>query len=398
MTNDSSHDSFDDSLLEALHVDALSPESISLTSAQVQQAIQLSQRCPDPDRQWQAYLAALAQIGFEQWLQERSPHLAARVHPKPLPEVASPTPINLLQVGDYTLCLLTVSSAMDERIPVPTTVVSESDYIPHLYVLVEVWEEQDCVKIYGYLRRDRLIQQAVSLSIGENTTTWLSLDWFDSNVDTLLLYLRCLNPDAILSDVSSHTIAQDPAAHNHSSGLVSHLSPSHLAAINVGCWLRDRLDDVAQELSWVLLPPLAVTFRETHTTTEQFDKVTMALLQQGIVIPPQARGAYQNVAGEDIALRLYVVTWQENQSNGLPEWSLLLVLGAQPGDELPVGTRLIVEDELQQLDEQILREKQPEAFLFTRVIGTWNEQFRVAIALSNGEIVRLPSFRFQPDA
>lgn len=398
MTNDPSHDSFDDPLLETLYVDALPPESISLTLSQIQQAIQLSQSCPDPDRQWQVYLTALAQIGFEQWLQERSPDLAARVCPKPLPEEASLTPVSLLQVGNYTLCLLTASSAMDDRIPVPITVVSESDYIPHIYVLIEVWEEQDCVNIYGYLRGDRLIQQAVSPSTAEIATAWLSLNWFDSNVDTLLLYLRCLNPDAILSDAILHTIAQDPATKNHSSGLVSHFSTSHLSAINVGCWLRDRLDEVAQELSWVLLPPLAVTFREIHPSTEQFDKVTMALLKQGIAIPPQSRGAYQNLIGEGIALRLYVITWQESQSTDMPEWSLLLILGAQPDDELPVGTRLIVEDDLQRLDEQILREKQPEAFLFTRVIGTWDEQFRVAIALSNGEIIHLPPFRFQPDA
>lgn len=395
MTNDPSHDSFDDSLLE-MYVDTLPPEAISLTPDQIQQAIHLSQRFPDPDRQWQAYVAALAQIGFEQWLQERSPNLAAEVHPKLLP-VASSTPISLLQVGDYTLCLLTVSSAMDDRIAVPTTVVSEPDYIPHIYVLIEVWEEQDCVKIYSYLRRDRLMQQAVS-PLGESTTAWLSLNWFDSNVDTLLLYLRCLNSDAILSIPTLHNIAQDSATNNHSSGLVSRFPASHLSAINVGSWLHDRLDEVAQELSWVLLPPLAVTFREIHPSTEQFDKVTMALLKQGIAIPPQSRGAYQDLVGKGIALRLYAITWQESQSTNLPEWSLLLILGAQPGDELPVGTRLIVEDDLQRLDEQILREKQPEAFLFTRVIGTWNEQFRVAIAFSNGEIIRLPPFRFQPDA
>ncbi|MBD2069530.1 DUF1822 family protein [Leptolyngbya sp. FACHB-671] len=398
MTNDPSHDSFDDPLPETLYVDALPPESISLTRAQIQHATQLSQRCPDPDHQWQAYLAALAQIGFEQWLQERSPDLAARVTPKPLPEVTLPIPIALLQVGDYTLCLLTISSVMDDRIPIPIAVVNEPDYIPHFYVLIEVWEEQDYVNIYGYLRRDRLMQQAALLSTGAIANAQLSLDWFDSNVDTLLLYLRCLNPDAILSSATLHTITQDPATHKHSSELVSHFSTPFLSGINVGCWLRDRLDEVAQELSWVLLPPLAVTFREIHPPTEQFDQVTMALLKQGIVIPSQARGAYQNLAGENIALRLYALTWQENQSTKVPEWSLLLILGAQPGDELPVGTRLIVEDDLQLLDEQILREKQPEAFLFTRVIGTWNEQFRVAIAFSNGEIVRLPPFRFQPDA
>jgi hypothetical protein len=394
MMNDPSYDSFDDSLLETLYVDALLPESISLASAQIQQAIQQSQRCPDPDRQWQAYLAALAQIG----LQERSPNLAAEIHSKPLPEVASPTPINLLQVGDYTLCLLTVSSATDDLIPVPMPVVSEPDYVPHLYVLIEVWEEQDCVNIYGYLRRDRLIQQDTLPSTRESATAWLHLDWFDSNIDTLLLYLRCLNPDAILSVPILDNITQVSATHNHSFGLVSHFPPPHLSAINVGCWLRDRLDEVAQELSWVLLPPLAVTFREIHPSVEQFDKVTMALLKQGIAIPPQSRGAYQNLLGEGITLRLYAITWQESQSGDLPEWSLLLILGAQPGDELPVGTRLVVEDELQQLDEQILRERQPEAFLFTRVIGTWDEQFRVAIALSNGEMIHLPPFRFQPDA
>lgn len=392
-----------DSPFDAPDVDVLSPEAISLTSTQIQQAIQLSQGCSEPDRQWQAYLGTLAQIGFAHWLQERSPDLAASIQPKPLPQdFVSSIPLSLLQVGDYTLCLLTVSSAIEDRITIPITVVNETDYIPHFYVLIEVWEEQDYVSVYGYLCRNQIAiqKQTVPPSTGALAAAWLYLDWFDSNVDTLLLYLRCLHPDAILSTVTHDlTSTQDSIAIQDSTAKsqLSH-SISHIPTINVGCWLRDRLDDVAQELSWVLLPPLAVTFRDTIIATEQFDSVTMALLKQGIAIPSHARGAYQNLVWEDVALRLYVVTWQEHQSTqAVQEWSLLLVLGAQSGDELPVGIRLIVEDNLQQLDEQILRERQPDAFLFTRVIGAWNEQFKVTIAVDNDAIIRLPPFRFQPN-
>jgi hypothetical protein len=373
-----------DPLFDALQVEALPPEALSLTSSQIMRAIQLSQNRSTPDRQWQMYLGALAEIGFEQWLQARSPDLAAKIQSRPFTEnLISSTPLSLLQVGDFRLCLLTVSSGVEDRITVPIAVVNELNATPHFYVLIEVWEEQGCVNIYGYLRRDRLvIDQQTELAVsGVNTTAWLFLEWFDPNVDTLLLYLRCLNPDAI-------AVSQDST--------VSQLS-SRVPTINVAHWLRNQLDDIAQELSWVLLPPLAVTFRDMGTSIEQFDSITMALLQQGVAIPFHARGAYQNLEWENAALRLYVVTWQEAQSTPAPEFSLLLILGAQPGDELPIGTKLIVEDDLQQLDEQILTEQRPDTFLFTRVIGIWNEQFQVTIILRDETAIRLPPFRFQPN-
>jgi hypothetical protein len=169
-------------------------------------------------------------------------------------------------------------------------------------------------------------------------------------------------------------------------------------AMNVGLWLRDRLDEVAEEFSWVLMPALAPIAVEMRAV-EEFQGIVTELQQTGMAIAPAARGAYRDLRWGNTALRLYAAAWplpvEEQESGQTPEWTLLLVLGAQPDSILPVGVGIQVQDENKLLMERTLTEADQDAYLYARVIGSWDEQFWVTIRLPNGTSATLPPFTFR---
>ena len=58
-------------------------------------------------------------------------------------------------------------------------------------------------------------------------------------------------------------------------------------AVNVGRWLWDELDELAQELSWALLPRFTPV-TAMRSPREEFEAITLQLQQQGLEIPLQA--------------------------------------------------------------------------------------------------------------
>jgi len=339
-------------------------ETIMLSSDQIDQAMQLSDPISNPAEQWQVYLQILARLGFQQWLQERIPRFTVTVLPN-----------HQLQVGAFKLCIVAIGSFTDELIAIPKVAVDNPDSMPHFYVLIEVLEEQEQVRICGYLRQDEVIQRRKSSVLrAEGKDSYLfPLDWFELNTDELLLYLQHLDPAAIALPI-----------------------PVSSSLINVGLWLRNQLDAIADDLSWVLLPPPTYasamrSARGTNLEVEQFDGIMAALLEQGVDISSQARGAYRDVQLGNDALRLYVVTWEISHTDPA-EWTLLAILGTQSGELLPSQIKLKIRDEEKLLDEQVLLEHQQTAYLYTQVFGVLNEQFRVAIETVNGEVLTLPPF------
>ncbi len=166
-------------------------------------------------------------------------------------------------------------------------------------------------------------------------------------------------------------------------------------AVNVGRWLWDELDDLARELSWVLLPNLAPTALR-RSPTEEFQALLTQLRQAGVEIPLQARGAYRDLDLAGMPFRLYGVTWSL-LSEPISEWTLLLVIGAMPGTSLPPGLQLRVSDQAGVLVEQVLDEQQMDSYFFTSVIGSWDEKFIVTVSLTPEIAKTLPPFSFNPE-
>jgi hypothetical protein len=169
-------------------------------------------------------------------------------------------------------------------------------------------------------------------------------------------------------------------------------------AVNVGRWLWNELDEFANELSWVLLPSLAPA-TAMRSPVEEFEAIVTQLRQTGVEIPLEARGAYRDLRFAGIPLRLYAVTWAL-LAESMPEWTLLLVLGATPGTTLPPSLQIRVSDQTGVLVEQMLDNQlrdSRDSYFFTRVIGTWEEKFIVTVSLPSGIKQTLPPFSFNPE-
>jgi hypothetical protein len=366
-------------------VHLLSSDSITLTAEQIDWAVDLSQNAVTEAEQWQTYLNTLALQGVQEWLHKRSPELSLKSNWLPgcirLPIHANQTAdfsqfVSRIEIGGFKLYLLTSDCIDDPMVSIPQAIVEQRSFAPDLYILVEVLEELAQIRISGYLPQSQLNRHRLQT---EEQSVLLPLREFTLDPDKLLLHLRCSTP-----------------AQFRSSNLPVSPIPQPL---NAAHWLRNQLDRVAEELSWILLPPLnlsgaMMSLRSGRSPIEDLDNVVMELRRDcALDIAPDARAAYRDLQVDAVAVRLYALTWDVTSSTE-SEWSLLLVLGAQPGTQLPQGITLSVQDDTQLLTQETLQQA---PYLYAQVIGTWNEQFRVTITLPNGAALTLPPFAFNPD-
>jgi hypothetical protein len=375
----------------------LPSDTISLIDAEVDWAKEQSQSLANASASWQTYLNALARIGLQHWLEKRSPELlenADQFLQRPAGELCEIT------VGNYRLYLVATDAVDDSEVALPHTAIT-TDFNPRLYILIEIFEELQQVHICGYLPQpqvNQLLQHQIQQQAAQSAAPdlyWLSVTDFDLNSDRLLLCLNCLEP----IEINRSAANPSPAFSNVTA-----------AAINVGRWLQDQVDRVAQELAWILLPPIpsfrmgtslsdpflssSGELRPLQSPTEEFNRLISDLIRNaGLSIPPDARGAYRDWQWETLNLRLYVTTWELPLAGSPSNWALLLVLGAQPGFNLPLGLQLQVRDETQVLEEPILVDTSS-VYLYAQVIGTQEEQFWVTLSLPNGAAMTLPPFTF----
>lgn len=381
-------------------VDQLPEAAIALATNQMTQAANLSQG-GSTAQQWQTYQNALALLGFEQWLRQRSRDITINRENCSLlqsGEVKSIPAVCNIEAGSFKVCLLATGD-LEDRIDVPQAAIAQPELTAHFYVAVEVKEEQQQVIIRGFLRHDQLVrhQQNQSLQPSSDRLYSLPFAWFEQDPDRLLLHLRCLEPSAIPLPVASL-----PDTRPTPDTLLTSLTQR---ALNTRLWLQEQWDELAQELSWVLLPPPASAsmLRSTVQSSfrrspgEEFEAILHQLERTGLRLPTEARGAYRDWIMANIPLRLYAVVGNAIPVEATPEWSLLLVLGAQPRANLPQGITLEISDPTGVLVERTLDSQASADYLFAQVSGTWDEAFLVSITLPNGERLTLPPFAFQPE-
>ncbi|MBD3884587.1 DUF1822 family protein [Phormidium tenue FACHB-886] len=355
--------------IDLLDSEALSDESIELSLEQVDRAARLAQSIPKAD-QWQAYIHALALFGFKQWLEEWASDLEIDDSHCSICQPKSSNRIDAvynLKIRHFNICLLATTTLAEVVVEIPQF-IPES---PHTYVLIEVHEEQMQVQLYGYLRRDRLLAWQQSCSTAERFS--IPLTWFIADPTALLLELRCLEPELLPQ-------------------------PPDPQAISVGCWLSDRLDKAAQTLRWILLPPSVMQHANIdaafapalRSASNEINEIVFA----GVDIPSAARGAYQDLQLGTAALRLHAFTWVLSPTVEHLQWTLLIILGAQPQSQLPVGIQLQVRDEKQLLFEQALEEETTGSYLYAQVGGDLTDQFWVTIDLPDGDAIASPPFVF----
>ncbi len=390
-----------------------------------QVAARLSKSIPSQQR-WQVYLCALGVLGFEQWLKER----ATRMHfQQRSASIWQPAYANLLaaacniQVGSFKLCLITSNNLTDQH-SIPFAVFDIPDFAAHFYVLMQVEEEKQQVAVSGFMSYQQYqhYQQTARLQVDSDWTYTLPSTWFNLDPDALLLNLRCLEADAIqlpapLPAVKNNTTialrqklekikfqlqtqhpwelltVKEGTTLLSNPGLVDWVYQAAsgsfaLPLINVGDWLRNRLDPVAQELGWMLMPSLALS--KMRSLEEDFDKIRAGLEQQEIHIPPTARGAFRDLDYERGGFRLYAIMWVLSETTE-PEWMLLIALGSQPQAQMPKTLKLEVRDETQLLFTQSLSDTS-QGVLYAQVIGNCNERFWVSVTADDEAVFEIPPF------
>ena len=448
-----------------LEFEALPVEAIALEPANIDRAIQISSLIPHETQQWQTYLNALALFGFEQWLSLRASDIVLESTNSTVlqPQYASVIQaVCNLRAGAFKLCLIATGSLSDDEVIIPQAAIDLPEFAAHFYVLIEIQEEFEQVKIRGFMRRDRLNYQCNSCNLqpDEDWTYSVPLDWFDSDPDRLLLYLRCLDPAAILlpeiprdrqatlsnmqaeletllprlqheclwqvlnwqqgtvvltneelldwvkrlqtENFTNQASENQTELRNYLSDLLNLLTQK---TVNVAQWLQDQMDELTQGISWVLMPPtpipatrslLSVSSIGEVLPTEEFEGIIRQLANTGIEIPNTARGAYQNIQIADIAARIYALTWPLLSPENTPEWTLLLVLGSGNNTTLPDSIKLRVSDQSGILVQRTLNRNSMDTYLYVLIAGRWDEKFIATITLPNGAALTLPPFAFRP--
>lgn len=429
-----------------LEFEQLPPQAISLSQLQIDLAVEVSDCIKDESKQWQTYLNTLSLSAFKTWLESRGNSLNINQEECTIlqPALANLIPgVANLKVGDFNLCLITPGSFIDEQIDISRIIVDIPEYTPHFYVLIQVLEEQESAIIQGFLSYNELLskQQKINLQPDLDWTYEVPLTWFCNEPDRLLLYLRCSEPSAIplpsipenrsqtLQSIKNELIQKLPQLqteeihevltweqatvvlttpelinwiYNHSqtpqstSSLQKHLLDIFKLitqpAINVGRWLWDELDDLAQA-NWNLLPNIAPQ-PVMRTPIEEFTVISSQLHQKGLQIPTQARGAYQDISLAGVPLRLYGVTWHLLSQSDPNSWTLLLILGTPALENLPHNLELRISDQTGILVEQKVNPQEGNSYLYTRVVGNFDEKFLVSVSLGNEVEMTLPTFKF----
>ncbi len=398
------NNSFTDGLTDLLtDLEPLSAEVVSLSAVQIDQARQAGLAVTDPEQQWQVYLSQLAQLGFGDWLERRGLVAAYTIGGgsvgADLPHQGGAMPIAWVMVNGFKLCLIVAPSWLDERLDISSTalVLQPPDRAADFYVIVQIYEEQQQAMIHSFLRYDQLLghNQTGELQRNADGDYAVPLAWFEAQPDRLLLYLRCLDPASLRQPIAQAASSTPTPISNPTVNPGSFLDPLTQPVLNTARWLQGELDQVAQQLSWVLLPAIAPTLATgMRSSPEEFEAILMELNRSGVPIPSGACAACRNINFDGFTLRMYAIVWPLLIIGENPEWTLLLVLGPMADTPLPRGLMLQVSDHNEVLVEQLLDGERSRGFLYAQVFGMWTEQFVAMLRLPNGASLTLPPFGF----
>lgn len=169
-----------------------------------EKAREISQKVTGERNQWKTYLSAIALFAFEEGLQELVPDIKIDINHasifQPRYQNLTDTVCNI-QLSNLKLCLITIDNLTDSWITVPESIINSPELAAHLYVLLEVIEDEKELIVRGFMHRDEILkyQEPVNAT-GTNPDTnsvQIPFSRFDSQVNNLLIYSRFLEPDAI---------------------------------------------------------------------------------------------------------------------------------------------------------------------------------------------------------
>lgn len=443
----------------SMDFEALPIHAVALSQWHIDQAVAISDRVVTETRQWQTYLNALGLFGLQEWFAEQVPDLVLDWQHCSL---FQPQYANLIEAAydvrinhDFKLCLISIGGTIEPWIKLPRAVVDLAEFRAHLYVIVQVMEEQSQVQVLSFLRYDQWLThcQAQPLRAETDWSYQVPIQWFDANPHRLLRDLQCLDSATLAlenapPDTARGTLQQDlvrrlaqaesvetplwqllpwkegtkvlthPALVNWlyevQTGRISlapkpqEVSTLIQPVLNAGAWLRNELDAVAQSLGWMLLPPLAElrSLPSPPLTPTQdgpalpsamtvLERIRRQLSRDGIALPAEARCIYQTLTLAETPLELYAMAWLVQDEGGQPvEWALLLVLKTVSAEAPRPALTLSVKDQTRLLVEHPLPAEGDRNSIYAQVAGTWDEVFQVTLTTGTGAVLCLPPFTF----
>ncbi|WP_427160581.1 DUF1822 family protein [Aliinostoc sp. HNIBRCY26] len=168
------------------------PESILLEPEHFETAKNITYQVFNELQQWQIYLNFLATLGFIHWLKEHFPEQ----------QIYQNQPSNdnftYIQIDKFKLCLIATENLLDELVNIPEYTITEPEATAHLYVVIEVLEEQAELIIRGILRYDQIIAYIEKNELNSiNNYYQIPLAAFDIEPNHIIFYCRFLDVAAI---------------------------------------------------------------------------------------------------------------------------------------------------------------------------------------------------------
>ncbi|NJM46475.1 MAG: DUF1822 family protein [Alkalinema sp. RU_4_3] len=353
-----------------------------LDDAMVDRAYALSQRSGDRTKRWSIYLNGLAVEAFQAWLKQERPELTLDLNQCKISEPDRPdgtTAAENLQLNGFNLCVVAIPSLPDSVVSVPRSVIEPIQ--SHFYVTIAIYEELRQASVQSFIRWDDLKKQDLTrLATNRDGSYALPTQWFNSELDRLLLYLACAEPEALptSSSPSLRQLLVQPA-------------------LQLGNWAKQQWQELEEQAGWLLIPEwqMAGALRSSGSslgtrTSDDFVKVLQDLAGQGVELPCNGRAAYRTVQLGAMPLDLCVLT----APLGEKEWSLLLLVKPQDHQMLPAGLELQIGDGQSVLVQQQVKGAE-KGSLYAQIVGEFDEQFEVTLSQPDGTALLLPPFVWQ---
>ena len=195
----------------------------------------ISQNIDGEKNKWKAYLDKLAFLGFEEWLKQE------------LPDIKVKQTEGNLEVGEFKIQLITVDNLIDNFVTIPQNNIILPKRAAHFYVLVEVLEEIEQLRLHGLIRHDELSQ--LQRHTNDDGDCQIQLSEFDNQINNLLMYTRFLEVDAIpLPNFSTQT---KESLQNLTDTVTQPL-------VNLGKWWSGAFEESWQSFEEILTPQTPV--------------------------------------------------------------------------------------------------------------------------------------------
>nr|MDJ0775643.1 DUF1822 family protein [Mastigocoleus sp. MO_167.B18] len=244
------------------------PPIISLKSEYFNKAREISHKVTGEGNQWKTYLSAIALFAFAEGLQEIVPDIKINIENASIfqdqYQTLTDTVCNI-QLSNLKLCLITIDSLSDDWITIPESIIYSPNLAGHLYVLLEIVEEEGQLIIHGFMHRDDIIKYQESVTVTsknqQRNNIKVPFSRFDPEINNLLIYSRLLEPDAITLP-TENIVTPAAIANIHKA---SHAITKSL--VNLGQWWNEVFEEGWESLEEILTlqMPDPVYLRSNHS-------------------------------------------------------------------------------------------------------------------------------------